>query len=111
MAMAKQIVFFTSKDGGCQPCEEITKLVEEGKFYSSQTDEVDLVDICTDEGFERFNKEVLSKNPGAVPSAYLDGVKCQIMVVDGEVEIKCVEPSNGQPADPEEIPPLPSEDT
>ena len=109
--MPKQIVFYTAKSGGCQPCEEITKLVEEGKFWNSQTDEVDLVDIGTDEGFERFNKEVLSKNPGAVPSAYLDGVKCQIMVVDGEVEIKCLDSNNGQPADPEETPAPLSEDT
>lgn len=108
--MGKQIVFFTSKDGDCQPCNEITKLVEEGKFHNSETDEVDLVDINTDEGFERFQQEVLSKHPGAVPTAYMDGIKCQITVVDGDlVQFECV--SSVPPAGPEETPALPSEDT
>ena len=107
--MGKQIVYFTSRDG-CKPCEEITKLVEDGKFFSTETDEVDLVDIGTDEGFERFQKEVLSKNPGAVPSAYLDGVKCQITVVDGDsVQFECVK--SAPSAGPEQTPSLPSEDT
>jgi len=107
--MGKQIVFYTSRDG-CQPCSEITKLVEEGKFTSSETDEVDVVDIGTDEGFERFQREVLSKNDGAVPSAYLNGVKCQIVVVDDElVEIECV--NNVSPASSELTPALPSEET
>lgn len=108
--MAKQIVFYTAKNGGCKPCEEITKLVEDGKFFNSETDEVDLVDISSDEGFQKFNDHILSKQPGAVPSAYMDGVKCQIMVVDGEVEFRCTT-NNAPPASPEETPAPPSEDT
>lgn len=104
----KRIIYYTSRDG-CQPCEEITKLVEEGKFRSTETDEVDVVDIGTDEGFKRFSDHILSKQPGAVPSAYLDGVKCQIMVVDGEVQFECL--NSDQPASPEEKSPPPEEDT
>ena len=106
--MGKRIVFYTSKDG-CQPCEEIYKLVEEGKFYSTETDEVDLVDIGTDEGFQRFHDHILSKQPGAVPSAYLDGVKCQITVVEDEVQFECA--NNGQPSSPEEKSSPPEDDT
>jgi hypothetical protein len=93
-----KIVYYTSKTGDCKPCTEINKLVEAGKFVSPDG-EVDLVDITTDEGFERFNKEVLSKQDGAVPSAYLEGKPCQLILDDGKVFFEC--PSNGHPAGPE----------
>jgi len=96
----KRITYYTVSEG-CTPCEEIGKLIEAGKFSSPDTDEIDLVDISTDEGFERFVKEVLSKNDGGVPSAYLDGQKCRIEIVDNEiVEISC--PKSGPPASPDE---------
>ena len=94
--MAK-IVYYTSKTGDCKPCTEINKLVEAGKFVSPDG-EVDLVDITTDEGFDRFNKHILSKQDGAVPSAYLDGKKCQLILEDGMVLFEC--PSNEHPAGP-----------
>lgn len=99
--MGKQIVYFTSKDGNCTPCEEITKLVEEGKFHSPDTNEVDLIDISTDEGFKKFYEEILSKEDGGVPTAYMEGKKCVIVVEDGVVHFQC--PSSDQPSDPEPI--------
>lgn len=95
--MAKQIVFYTTKDGSCQPCEEITKLIEEGKFHSPDTDEVDLIDIGTDEGFKKFYDEILSKQDGGVPTAYLNGKKCVIVVEEGVVRFEC--PSNPDSAE------------
>jgi len=93
-----KIVYYTSKTGDCKPCTEINKLIESGKFVSPDG-EVDLVDITTDEGFERFNEHILSKQDGAVPSAYLDGKKCQIILEDGKVLFEC--PSSGLRASPE----------
>ncbi len=97
--MAKRIIYYTSKEG-CKPCTEITKLVEAGQFASPETDEVDVVDITTDEGYQRFYDEILSKQDGAVPSAYFGGKKCAIMVDKETVYFEC--PSNDLPASPEE---------
>ena len=101
----KRIVYYTSKDSDCEPCKEINDLIEQGKFQSPDG-EIDLVDITTDAGFERFNQEVLSKQDGAVPSAYLKGKKCMIMIEDGVVQFECngePSPSNGEPSSPEPI--------
>lgn len=102
--MAKRIIYYTARNGSCEPCEEITKLIEEGKFQSPDGDgEVDLIDITTDEGFKKFSDEILSKQDGGVPSAYLDGKKCQIVVEDGVVHFECPEsPSNALPSAPDE---------
>jgi hypothetical protein len=93
-----KIVYYTAKGSGCKPCEEITKLIEAGRFVSPTDNEIDLVDITTDEGFQRFNDEILSKQDGGVPSAYIDGKKCKIIVEGDVVGFEC--PNNGQPADP-----------
>lgn len=107
--MAKHIIFYTAKDSGCKPCEEIGKLIEAGKFQSPDG-EVDFVDIMTDEGFQQFNDLVLSKQDGAVPSAYLDGKQCKISVENrGEDKIVYFEcPNTDQPSSPDEKP-APSE--
>ena len=100
--MAKRIVFYTAKGSGCKPCEEIGKLIEKGKFQSPDG-EVDFVDIMTDEGFQQFNDQILSKQDGAVPSAYLDGKQCKIVVENrGEDKIVYFEcPNIDQPSSPE----------
>lgn len=105
--MPKPIIYYTTKNGSCTPCEEINKLIEAGQFQSPDTDEIDLVDITTDEGFKRFSDDILSKQDGGVPSAYMDGKKCQIIVEDGVVHFEC--PSNGLPASPEQKSPLSEE--
>jgi len=61
----------------CTPCQEITKLVLEGKLKGIK-DEIEIIDIETDEGFERFTEEVLKNGDGQVPSAYKDGEACII---------------------------------
>lgn len=103
----KRIVYYTAS--GCKPCEEVTRLINEGRVANSEIDEIDMVDIETDEGFERFTKEVLSKGHGAAPSAYLDGKKCQIEIHDEEIVVfNC--PKDDSPASAEEIS-SPPEDT
>jgi len=41
-----------------------------------------MVDLDTDEGFDEFNREVLSKGAAGVPSAYKDGGRCEIILDD-----------------------------
>lgn len=108
--MAK-IVYYTSKNSECEPCKEINELIDQGKFQSPDG-QLDLVDITTDEGFARFNKEVLSKDDGAVPSAYKDGKRCMIMIEDGVVQFECPPApiSNAEPSDPAPISSLPEND-
>jgi len=92
----KRIVVYTSED--CTPCEEVAELLQQGRVSNPDIDKVELVDIGTDEGFARFTKEVLSKNDGAVPSAYLDGKRCLIEVLeDDTIYFNC------SPAAPEGI--------
>jgi len=96
--LSNRIVLYTARDGSCTPCEEITRLIEDGEFYSPTGDgEVDLVDITTDEGFKKFSDNILSKQDGGVPTAYLEGEKCQIVVEDGVVHFEC--PGNGENPD------------
>jgi len=61
--------------GSCTPCQEIKKIIAENPPAG-----VEVVDIETDAGFDRFAAEVLKAGDGAVPSAYQDGKKCAILV-------------------------------
>jgi predicted thioredoxin/glutaredoxin len=82
--MKMTIKVFTSKN--CQPCQEVSKLLKEGKYQG----DIEIIDIETDEGFETFTKEVLAMGPGAVPSAYRDGKKCLISISeDNSVLFNC----------------------
>lgn len=58
----------------CDPCHKIEDLIREGKI----SEDVELVDIETDEGFLKFKEEVLNGKDGAVPSAYKEGQQCKI---------------------------------
>jgi len=69
-----KIKVFTSEH--CVPCHEVVDLIKKGKHF----DDIELVDIETEEGFSEFKKSVLNKGDGAVPSAYKDGIKCSIGV-------------------------------
>lgn len=84
------IKIYTAKH--CQPCNEVMELIKEALKSSGGKmggDEVKIIDIETDEGFEEFSREVLRKGDGAVPSAYRDGEKCQILVEDDAVLLDC----------------------
>ena len=92
-----KVVLYVAPD--CDPCEEIRKAVTEGRT----SEPCDLVDVQTDEGFEQFTREVLSKGDGEVPSAYRDGQACEILMDtdDGTVIFDC-------PAVPPATPALPA---
>lgn len=72
------IRIYTAKH--CQPCHQVAQLIKEGRF--SGEEEVELIDIETDEGFLKFQEEVLSFGGGAVPSAYKGGERCLLHVDD-----------------------------
>ena len=78
----------------CTPCHEIAELIKKGRA----TEDVELIDIETDEGFARFTQEVLEHGEGAVPSAYRDGERCAILIdeVTKDLLIEC--PRDGPPA-------------
>ena len=92
-----KVVLYVAAD--CEPCEEVRKAVNEGRT----NEPCDLVDVQTDEGFDRFTREVLSKGDGEVPSAYRDGQACEILMDtdDGRIIFDC-------PAAPPATPALPA---
>lgn len=64
----------------CKPCEIVTKLIKQGRFEGEE--EVELVDLETEEGFKEFYNHVLEHRDSAVPSAYKDGERCLIKITE-----------------------------
>lgn len=86
----------------CEPCRKIEDLIREGKI----SEDVELVDIETDEGFLKFKEEVLDHSDGVVPSAYKDSKQCKIGLDEEEnLVFEC--PTDEQPT---EAPPASGED-
>lgn len=63
----------------CGSCVEVKRLLESGQFSQSDGQTVDLIDVDTDEGFERMQKH---GGVEAVPSAFYEGRKCRILKAD-----------------------------
>jgi len=77
--MDSPIVVYYYSDEGCEPCEEVVTLLKKGKVKDNP--KVELVDIATDEGFDRFQSAVLSKGEETgVPIAFRDGQACQLLL-------------------------------
>lgn len=78
------IRIYTAKH--CIPCKEI-----EQKIKPPDTgEELEVIDIETDEGFEKFKQEVLDYSDGVVPSAYKDGKRCKIgFDENGDIILDC----------------------
>ena len=72
----------------CTPCKQVADRIQEYKTEEP----VALVDIDTDEGFDRFAREVLSKGDGEVPSAYKEGKRCAILLSDDDIYFDCSSP-------------------
>ena len=66
------IRIYTSKN--CPPCKELEEKLKEANIE----EEIELVDIESDEGFLKFKQEVLDHRDGTVPSAYKNGKQCKI---------------------------------
>lgn len=103
MPQEKKVVVYVARD--CGPCETVTRLIKEGKA----AEEVDLVDIESDEGFARFSSEVLSQGEAGVPCAYSGPKQCEILY-DDEKDVLYFDCSKAAPpAAPEETPSQPGE--
>lgn len=87
------IRIYTAKH--CLPCQEVEDKI---KLAVADTgEEIELIDIETDEGFEKFKQEVLNYVDGAVPSAYKDGRRCKIGYdEEGNLLLDC--PTEDQPS-------------
>lgn len=61
----------------CKPCHEITELLHNGRFEADigEDVQVDLIDIETEEGFNRLTDEI-----NKVPAAIYNGKKCLISI-------------------------------
>jgi len=78
----------------CEPCRKVEELIKEGNL----SEEVELVDIETDEGFLKFKEDVLDHSDGRVPSAYKEGKLCKIGLDEkGKLAFEC--PTDEQPTD------------
>jgi len=80
----------------CGPCKQVEKMIKQGQV----NEDIELIDIETDSGFEKFKAEVLEHGDGAVPSAYKDGKQCRIGFSEDETLVfECPTddlPSSGQ---------------
>jgi len=71
----------------CSPCQQIKEIAK-----TLPGDQVRIVDIETEEGFNEFVKEVLDKGDGFVPTAFKDGQQCKISIKDEDtLEFDCPE--------------------
>lgn len=80
------IKIYTHPD--CKPCEPVKEFLKQNKGKIDGED-VELVDITTEEGLAEFEREVLSKGDGEVPSAYRQGQACDIIHKDNKISLKC----------------------
>ena len=73
--MSKTVVYLATH---CQPCQEVKELLEKRHFLvNGEEGEVEVVDIETEEGFQRVFPEL-----DGVPSAYQEGKRCSMRVED-----------------------------
>ena len=63
----------------CGSCAEVKRILESGQFSQSDGQTVDLIDVDTEEGFDRMQKH---GGVVAVPSAFYEGKKCRILKAD-----------------------------
>ena len=76
--MAKLQIFVAEH---CEGCQELKEIAENGGFG----DDVEVIDVATEEGFPKVAEMELTE----IPSAYEDGKRCAIKYSDYNVEIKC----------------------
>ena len=75
--MADKITLYVSKQ--CSPCVEIKKMVERGDVIADAP--IKIVSLDTKEGFNKFNRDVLSKNDvSSIPVAYKGTQRCDLLI-------------------------------
>lgn len=83
--MPKKVTVYVASH--CQPCIPVKELLQKGHFLVNGDEaEVDLIDIETDEGFERMRN---FPELDGVPTAYLDGKACKISIEDDTLFLEC----------------------
>lgn len=87
--MAKEVVEVYVAEH-CQSCQEIKQMLEAGQFSLSHGDSIDLIDIETEEGYQKMQT---NPNLDAVPSAFYKGQKCKINRDEESIYIEC--PNSG----------------
>jgi glutaredoxin len=99
MAKKQKLRVFVSAN--CGPCQEIKEAINAGRFNA---EEVDLIDIETEEGFPWIKKLGLTK----APSAYLGRKECEMFInrEDNSLYIDC--PTSKKPPRIPENAPQPS---
>ena len=93
----------------CGPCHEVVEQLEkQGNQINGEP--VRVVDVATDEGFEEFQRDVLSKGDGAVPAAFRNGQQCQLYFDNEDhVGLRCPGDEVSSPLDAAETPSDPPE--
>lgn len=76
--MAKLQIFVAEH---CEGCQQLKEIAENGGFG----DDVEVVDVETEEGFPKVAEMELTE----IPAAYEDGVKCRIKFTNYDAEISC----------------------
>ncbi|HUS04450.1 MAG TPA: hypothetical protein VMY79_02880 [Dehalococcoidia bacterium] len=76
--MAKLKIFISEH---CLPCQQLKEIAKNGGFG----DDVEVIDIETEEGFPKIAEMELVE----IPVAYEDGKKCAIKYSNDNIEIKC----------------------
>ncbi len=88
----KRPVLFISSS--CKACGDVKAALKERRLNR----DLDVIDIDTDEGFEVFNREVLEKQDGKIPSAFKDGKPCLLGFDEDKVfTIQCPTDSAPEP--------------
>ncbi len=80
MAEEEKVKLFVSS--ACGPCEQVRKMIEEGRF---NLPDIDLIDVTTEEGFPYVKKMGLTK----IPVAYKGDKVCKLLMDDESLMIDC----------------------
>ena len=84
MSEKEEVVVYTTQS--CGPCEELKQKILDGDVDRP----VALVDIESEDGFKEFSDLVLSHSDGAIPSAFLKGKQCEILISEADtIIIRC----------------------
>lgn len=84
----------------CEPCKQVTDiLAKQGNTVDGE--EVKVVDLDTDEGFDEFTRDVLVQGASGVPSAYKDGQRCELILDDEALTISVRCPQEAPPSSAE----------
>lgn len=76
---SEKLVIYTAE--GCGPCDELKSNLDGMELEGvAPNAEVELVDIMTDEGFERFQQ--LDAEIDYVPTAFYEGQRCELLEDD-----------------------------